>query len=135
MAARTAAFDLPLDVKPETLRWLNAHPDEAGLLERFVSMMADELAANNSKGNRPGWLEMDRKAAVAEVHWHASKLAVSAKSASLEMSVADPPERGTYIERRRADTCEYAADVANCALILLDCMGLILPPSQPREAK
>lgn len=121
---------------PATQAWLKRHPAEAILLGRFVMLMADELAANDGKGNRPGWMTMDRKTAVAEVHWHAAKLAVAAKVAGSN------PGRGASVlmQGRHAEavseTREFAADVGNCALMLLDVLGLLgmqPPPVEPTE--
>jgi hypothetical protein len=105
---------LQLELAKQTIRWLDAHPEERYCVEAFVAMMVEELAANNGKGNRPSWLTMDRKTALAEVHWHAAKLAVAAKEA------AEDPGKSAV-----RDTREFAADVANCALMVLDCMDLL----------
>jgi hypothetical protein len=105
-------------LSPDAAAWLVLHPDEWDCLTRFSCLMIEELAANNGKGNRPGWLQMDRKEAIGEVHWHASKLAVAAKDF----------EDGPHPDARY--TREFAADVANCALMVLDCMGLLRASSK-----
>lgn len=109
---------LPVDGRAAS--WLFAHPEETEAIRQFVGLMVTELAANDGKGNRPGWLTMDRKTALGEVHWHAAKLAVAAKDL----------EDGPHPDPRY--TCEFAADVANCALMVLDCMGVLdMPDSEP----
>jgi hypothetical protein len=127
---------LTLELAPQTIRWLDKHPQEWVCVEEFVAMMVEELAANDGKGNRPGWLTMSRKDAIAVVHWHASKLAVAAKEA------ADVPGKGDSLLRRAnhdgavRQTREFAADTANCALMVLDCMGLLsFPGDQPSTTK
>lgn len=127
-----------------TAMWLEAHPEERALLERFTALMADELAANDGKGNRSSWLQMTRQEAIAEVQWHASKLAVSAKA--LERGGIDRYSgRGAWdsadfaVEHgpgRALATREYAVDVANCALMALDVLGLIspAPPTPGKES-
>ena len=137
MAERPGKLDI--EVMPAVLRWLEKHPTERAAVERFASLMVEELAANNGKGNRQGWLEMDRKEALAEVHWHASKLAVAAKDAANDPGPALLAPRIRHAEAQ-ALTREYAADVANCALMVLDVMGLLLPepvrePTQCVSAK
>lgn len=109
---------LTVELAKETIRWLDNHPQERRCIEEFVAMMIEELRANDGKGNRPGWLTMDRKEAISEVHWHAAKLAVAAKDL----------EDGPHPDPRY--TREFAADVANCALMALDCMGFLSEPPQ-----
>lgn len=73
----------------------------------FLAMMRAELHANAHKGDRPGWLTMDRKTAMLEVFYHMGKLhqAVHRK------------DTGAVIE--------YAADVANMCMMLVDVCGLL----------
>jgi len=97
--------NLPLD--QGTIAWLEEHPEEGYLLDRFVGMMAHELAANDHKGNRPGWLQMNESEAVAEVLYHAAKLSYAVRQFR---------QGDGRIEKVR----EFAADVANCALMTLD---------------
>lgn len=116
---------LSITVDSATRRWLEEHPDERELLGGFVALMARELAANNDKGNRPGWSQMDRKQAIAEVHWHASKLAVAAKRLDERRGYEDDSIDASMYRVDISDVREYAADVANCAFMALDCMGLL----------
>jgi hypothetical protein len=116
---RIAAGTLLVPVEKEVLEWLHDHDDEAELLRRFLGLMATEMAANEDKGNRPGWLQMGRKEAIAEVHWHAAKLAVAAKEFDSQ-GVERSDGGGLDLSVR-----EFAADVANCALMALDCLGLL----------
>lgn len=120
---------LPIPASAETVQWLGEHPHESAVLRRFVGLMAHELAANNGKGNRPAWLGMERGPAVAEVHWHASKLAVAAKE--LSVARADCGIDSTAAEVATRKVREYAADTANCALMLADVLGLVEPEEIP----
>lgn len=68
----------------------------------FLSIMRAELHANAHKGDRPGWLKMDRKTAILEVFYHMGKLHQA-------------------VHRNEASAIkEYAADVANMCMMLLD---------------
>lgn len=68
----------------------------------FLSLMRAELHANAHKGDRPGWLQMDRKTAVLEVFYHLGKL-----------------HQAVHRDEKAAIK-EYAADVANMCMMLLD---------------
>ena len=68
----------------------------------FLALMRAELHANAHKGDRPGWLQMDRKTAVLEVFYHMGKLHQAAH------------------RNEAAAIKEYAADVANMCMMLLD---------------
>jgi hypothetical protein len=124
---------MPIPLDGDTGRWLSRHPEESEAVRRFVALMVIELRANDVKGNRPGWLTMDRKTAIAEVHWHASKLAVAAKDLDSEKAqdLEDCDRRETLV-RYGDPVREFAADVANCALMVLDCMRLLDMP-EPAE--
>lgn len=75
----------------------------------FVVQMEHELHANAGKGDRPGWLRMTPDTALLEIYYHLSKL---------QKAVRD--DNGPGIQ-------EYAADVANMSMMLLDiCGGLAL---------
>lgn len=97
--------------------WIASHPDEIQAVNLFVTEMVEELAANSHKGNRPGWLTMTPAQAVAELLYHAGKLAVAVRQVQ-----RDPDPR---IQLTEAEVREYAADTANCALMVLDVMGLL----------
>ena len=68
----------------------------------FLSIMRAELHANAHKGDRPGWLQMDRKTAILEVFYHMGKL-----------------HQAVHCNETAAIK-EYAADVANMCMMLLD---------------
>lgn len=73
----------------------------------FLALMRRELHANSHKGDREGWLTMDPLQATSEIYHHAEKLAEA-------VAARDYPQ-----------ITEYTADVANCAMMLLDvCNGL-----------
>lgn len=87
------------------------------VLKPFVKMMEAELHANAGKGDRPGWLSMSANTCLLEIYYHLSKLQKSVKDGN-----------GDGI-------CEYAADVANMSMMLVDiCGGLALnAPSHSDE--
>ncbi|RFF51690.1 hypothetical protein D0A35_05390 [Xanthomonas campestris] len=94
--------------------WPTAVPGEGPLsgkygavLRPFVAMMERELHANAGKGDRPGWLSMDSSTALLEIYHHMGKLQRATKN-------ADEP-----------GIVEYAADVANMAMMLVDVFGLL----------
>jgi len=68
----------------------------------FLALMRSELHANAHKGDRPGWLQMDSKTAILEVFYHMGKLHQAV-------------HRG-----EEAAIKEYAADVANMCMMLVD---------------
>lgn len=79
------------------------------VLRPFVMAMERELHANASKGDRPGWLTMSAEFALLEIYYHLAKLQKAVKD-----------DNGPGIQ-------EYAADVANMSMMLLDiCGGLAL---------
>ncbi|NII54354.1 hypothetical protein [Luteibacter sp. SG786] len=77
------------------------------VLRPFLVLMDRELHANAGKGDRPGWLAMDRKTALLEIFYHLAKLQKAAKD--------DDQER----------IREYGADVANMAMMLVDVCGAL----------
>ncbi|PPU34158.1 hypothetical protein XarbCFBP7604_09945 [Xanthomonas arboricola] len=94
--------------------WPTTVPSEGPLsgkygavLRPFVAMMERELHANAGKGDRPGWLSMDSSTALLEIYHHMGKLQRATKN-------ADEP-----------GIVEYAADVANMAMMLVDVCGLL----------
>lgn len=92
--------------------WLATRRDEARVLEEFVQRMAEELAANSHKGDRPAWLAAGPDTMVSESLYHLSKLTYAAR----QLRQGDgPPEK----------VREFAADVANCALMVADCAGVL----------
>lgn len=115
----------------ETINWLHDHPTERDALYAFYVLMATELAANDAKGNRPGWLNMTRKEAMGELHEHASKFEVASKGHEQKIGNDFYGEEYFAAFSKSADkVSEYAADTANCAMMALDVMGLLLDPSE-----
>lgn len=86
------------------------------VLRPFVSMMEAELHANSGKGDRQAWLQMDGNTALLEIYYHAGKLQKAVKQGN-----------GDHIG-------EYAADIANLAMMLADlCGALDLRSNQPAQ--
>jgi hypothetical protein len=69
---------------------------------RFVDSMYAELFANAHKGNQASWRAMNLREAWQEISWHGAKLAVAIKT------------------QDEAAAREFAADVANGAMMLVD---------------
>lgn len=77
------------------------------VLVPFLALMRKELHANSGKGDRPGWLAMSSDTALLEIIYHFGKLQASVK-------------RGDEDGIR-----EYAADVANMCMMLVDICACI----------
>lgn len=73
----------------------------------FLALMRKELHANSHKGDREGWLGMPLLTAMNELTHHHDKLGGAVEA-------VDAPQ-----------IAEYAADVANCAMMLADVCGLL----------
>lgn len=99
---------IPADAE-EVLRGHNEWPKIDGkydhVLYPFARLMAKELHANAGKGDRPGWLTMTPAIGMLEIYYHAAKLQKAVKTGNAE------------------GIREYAADVANMAMMLLDVCG------------
>lgn len=88
----------------------------AEVLAPFVAMMENELHANSGKGDRPGWLSMDRKTALLEIFYHLAKLQKATKDNDL------------------LGIREYSADVANMSMMLADICGALDAAPAPGES-
>lgn len=77
------------------------------VLRPFFELMETELHVNSHKGDRPGWLTMDKSTALFEIYYHMSKLTYAVKHDSAK------------------EIIEYSADVANMTMMLLDICGLL----------
>lgn len=77
------------------------------VLRPFVAMMERELHANARKGDRPEWLKMTPAIGMLEIYYHASKLQKAVK------------------HRNAEGIREYAADVANMSMMIVDVCGLL----------
>lgn len=71
----------------------------------FVNSMYRELAENAHKGDQAGWQLMTLRQAWQEISWHSAKLAVAIKA------------------NDDASMREYAADVANGCMMLVDILN------------
>jgi hypothetical protein len=78
----------------------------------FVALMRRELHANAGKGDRPGWLAMSSDTCLLEIIYHFGKLQASVKRGDGD------------------GMAEYAADVANMCMMLLDICGAINPTTE-----
>lgn len=82
-------------------------------LRPFLALMVRELKANSHKGDREGWLGMTATMTFNEITYHHDKLGEA-------LSALDYPQ-----------ISEYAADVANCCMMLLDVTGLLSASADP----
>jgi len=80
----------------------------------FLGLMRQELHANSSKGDRPGWLSMTAETCLLEIYWHVSKLSVAVRDQN--------PQR----------IAEHAADVANMAMMQADIAGVLAAAPQQK---
>lgn len=125
-------YEPTIPLTDEAMNWLlgtiatGLHEKETA--ERFYAFMIEELAANAEKGNRVGWLQMSPAQAVAELLYHAGKLSLAVREVG-SGKAPDPRTSGFSI----ADVREYAAGVANCALMVLDCTELAQSGSRGGE--
>lgn len=94
------------------------NPDHEVPFAAFIEAMADELRANATKGDRSSWLTMSSRDAIAEVLYHAAKLAYAARQHL---------QGEGEMDRVR----EFAADVANCALMTADIHGALDKLTEP----
>ena len=85
------------------------------VLRPFVALMEKELHANSHKGDREGWLQMTEEHALGEIEYHVSKLSTA---------MADMNPNGVR---------EYAADVANLCMMLLDIGGQLKVAATPPQ--
>ncbi|MCK0543525.1 hypothetical protein JTE78_12205 [Pseudomonas syringae pv. aptata] len=77
------------------------------VLKPFMRMMENELHANAGKGDRSGWLKMSAETCLLEIYYHQGKLQKAVKDGDGDRIV------------------EYAADVANLAMMLTDICGAL----------
>lgn len=88
----------------------NADHDEP--FAAFVAAMADELRANQHKGDRAAWTQVDPRVLVSEVLYHAAKLSYALR----QHRQGDGPAQSVV---------EFAADTANMALMVADSAGVL----------
>ncbi len=110
-------IDFPIPAAPVAPRAGEEVAKYDDVLVPFLAMMRAELHANADKGDRPGWLTMDRDTAMLEVYHHAAKLAKALRNDNVPM------------------ICEHAADVANMAMMVVDVCGALIYATPPAPAK
>ncbi|MBG5855275.1 hypothetical protein GHW06_21715 [Pseudomonas aeruginosa] len=104
---RCEYWTLPLYAAPPAQAQHSVPGKYDDVLLPFLKSMEHELHANAGKGDRPGWLQMDRKTALLEIYYHLGKLQKATKG------------------NDTAGIVEYAADVANMSMMLVDVCGLL----------
>ncbi len=82
----------------------------------FLGLMRKELHANAGKGDRPGWLGMTWQTSLLEIYYHLGKL-----------------QKATN-DNDHAGIREYAADVANMSMMLVDICGLLPKDSEKTQS-
>jgi hypothetical protein len=86
------------------------------VLNPFLEIMKRELAANSYKGDRPGWLKMTPGDCLLEIYYHTGKLHKAVHGSDA------------------ASINEYAADVANMSMMIVDiCGGLALSTEEVKS--
>lgn len=99
------ARDLGFSSVTEALRAVSGPQKYDDTLLPFLALMRKELHANSDKGDREGWLGMSAESALCEIDHHSAKLKHAVHSANAEL------------------IREHAADVANCAMMVVDVCG------------
>lgn len=106
--------------------WLATRPDEVRVLGAFVEHMQRELAANSGKGDRPGWMRDTPRDLLAEIQHHYVKLhAVVVEVDREEKGQTSRPVPWGATMATRELVAEFAADVANMAMMLADRCGAL----------
>jgi hypothetical protein len=95
--------------QPELLAAPPAKYDDT--LLPFLALMRQELHANSGKGDREGWLAMQPWECLLELYHHMGKLQKAVK------------------DRNSEGIREYAADVANLCMMMVDVSGLLVEPA------
>jgi hypothetical protein len=102
------------------------HPDLI-TVDKFSELMKKELLANmKRKGGREGWLGMEPMDHLLQVYYHVGKLQAALKA--LEVVMSDEHPSGSEAAYREGQVREFAADVANHALMLLDRLNILGVP-------
>jgi hypothetical protein len=112
--------------------WLDTRRDEVLVLDAFVRRMKIELAANAGKGDRAGWMADSPRTLLAEIQHHYVKLHACVVELDRSMGgevprplpwIDDDPHPCDLAER----VAEFAADVANMAMMVADRCGALDP--------
>ncbi|MGY4818015.1 hypothetical protein ACVNP3_18960 [Pseudomonas chlororaphis subsp. piscium] len=114
-ATKDARWNVPLHLRPvEQPRSEPVAQKYDNTLLPFLALMRKELHANVGKGDRPGWLAMSSDTCLLEIFYHLGKLQKAVKNSDT------------------GGMTEYAADVANMCMMLLDICGapaFVEPPA------
>lgn len=94
------------NMKQEAIKAISGKYGE--FLSPFVCMMEKELIANQDKGDRFGWLQMTKDQAMLEIYYHTAKLQKAVRDNNPDL------------------ISEYAADVANMSMMLLDVCEILV---------
>ena len=120
---------------PTVEEWLSTREDEVRTLAAFVERMKAELASNSGKGDRAAWMRDTPRELLAEVQHHYVKLhaCVVEYDRQLANDAARPlpwldPAAGDWdstSDGLEALIGEFAADVANMAMMVADRCGAL----------
>lgn len=98
---------------------------------KLAELMKHELDENRPlKKGRESWLKNSAIDHVLQVYYHTGKLQVAVKEL-LEMQTAEAHSRRLHLQE--AEVLEYAADVANHAMMVLDVLDLLGVPRPPKK--
>lgn len=118
--------------EPKRLVEVNDRTDIDKVVDKMAELMKKELEENKErKGGRSGWLRPSPMKHVLEVYYHCAKLQVALKDLETMKETKDSAKRA--IKFREELVMEYAADVANHALMVLDNLGLLGVPVPKRK--
>lgn len=116
----------------EPVRVVEAGDPEALSIEHqrvneMAELMKHELDANMAKKKgREGWMAARPVDHVLQTYYHTGKLQVALKN--LESLLERKDATNSELQYNQAQVLEYAADVANHAMMVLDVLGLLNDP-------
>lgn len=101
---------------------------------KFAELMKHELDENAAlKKGRASWLKNSAMDHVLQTYYHTGKLQVALKE--LMMVETSPGTSRSKIEFLKAQVREYAADVGNHAMMVLDTLEILGIPHPPKKEK
>lgn len=102
---------------------------------KFSELMKKELDANmERKKGRESWLAIAPMDHVLQVYYHTGKLQIAVKA--LEVMTKSGDASRSRLQAQEAEVIEYAADVANHAMMVLDALDKLgIPRPKPKKSE